>query len=88
MGIGQAGDGASLTLKAQGHLGIVHEIGADDLEGDVAPQRILTGQIDGAHAATTDAAADGVAAGHHGAKERIDIAGKGHGRPLQRDTME
>lgn len=74
VGVGEAGDGPGLTLEAADDVGVVGEVGADHLEGDVAPEGVLSGPIDGAHAAATDQPGDDLAPSHDLADEGVRLA--------------
>ena len=51
VGVLEPGDGLGLALEALGEVGVVEELGRQDLEGHVPVERRLVGQVDRGHAA-------------------------------------
>ncbi len=63
VGVDQASGGQRLAPKARDESGVVGEVLGEQLDGDVALQPVVEGEVDGRHAADAEAAFDPVPAG-------------------------
>jgi hypothetical protein len=61
VGVGEAGEGLGLAAAAGAGVGVV-AAGADELDGELAVERLVVGGVDDAHAAGADLSQHGEAA--------------------------